>query len=361
MTSPLRYLAILKGKQGEYGALSTLAPEVKRLITPLLEIIPPRPNKRGVTKALTEYIENEAERIADCWGTGDRILADVRYLSAAANPYPLKVLCDRARALGVPLVPVASTDAPRAIVDPARYAYRVHRSGLCLRESPQAVLATSFPADLTRTLRDFDANPSTVDFVLDMGAIRDETGSLMPRFAASAFSRIPYLDQWRSVTLAASSFPVSLAHLGPGFHTMRRAEWALWESVCQATSTMSRAPGYGDYTVVSPGLSEGRWPGSATIRYTCAREVVIERGRGLLKHGTSQYVQLARHLLQHDSYVGASYSWGDEYVAACASGSVTAGNATRWVQVGVNHHLTYVARQVASIDARSRENEQGSA
>ena len=50
---------------------------------------------------------------------------------------------------------------------------------------------------------------------------------------------------------------------------------------------------------------------------------------------------------------GSGFSSGDEYIAGCANGSRGVSNQTRWKEVGINHHITMVVRDLANLGAGS--------
>ena len=341
-----RYLTVLKGKQGELRALSRLLPDVKQSILPLIEIIPPTTNNAGVVKPIQEHIHHEVERLAGNWGTDERVLVDARHLPVGGASHPLSILSERAHALDLGIVTVTSTTAPRSISDPAAYARREYGHGVCLRESTASVVADDYVRDIDRTLYDLGASPGETDFVLDVGHVRVDQQLLMPRFVATAISRIPYMSQWRSLSMTASSFPASLSHLQRGISRVPRGEWSLWTALRSLLPASVPMPNFGDYAVLHPDLTQGRWPGSATIRYTTTDSTLVVRGRGLATHGAGQYVELAQDLVGLDAYAGATFSWGDGYVRACAQAQAGPGNATKWIEVGVNHHITFVVRQL---------------
>ena len=88
---------------------------------------------------------------------------------------------------------------------------------------------------------------------------------------------------------------------------------------------------------------------TAKIRYTLDDHWLIVKGHSLAtppKYG--QFHSLARKLIRQREYMGPAFSWGDNYAAECAKGKATSGNLAKWVKVDTNHHLTFVAHQIAS-------------
>jgi hypothetical protein len=88
---------------------------------------------------------------------------------------------------------------------------------------------------------------------------------------------------------------------------------------------------------------------SASIRYTTPESWLIVKGRNVNQYGFEQYYDLCKQLIGRPEYVGPEFSWGDEFIWKCAQETAGTGNATTWRKVGVNHHLTLVARQLSNL------------
>lgn len=80
---------------------------------------------------------------------------------------------------------------------------------------------------------------------------------------------------------------------------------------------------------------------------------LVIKGRNVRQYGFEQYFELCGALVNRNEYSGAGFSWADDYIAKCAGRESGPGNATTWRKVGTNHHLTLVARQLASRPAAS--------
>ncbi|MCH8961308.1 MAG: hypothetical protein IH820_08305, partial [Bacteroidetes bacterium] len=57
---------------------------------------------------------------------------------------------------------------------------------------------------------------------------------------------------------------------------------------------------------------------------------------------------------QRDEFCGADFSAGDAYFVRMGSqlengGIKESGGAETWIRAGINHHLTFVVRQIASL------------
>ena len=187
-------------------------------------------------------------------------------------------------------------------------------------------------------------DPSHVHLVVDLGLVgQDNDYSLI-------FERLPALDDWRSFAVVAGSFPKDLTGLKRDRkHRLPRLEWEAWKAIVAQRSR--RRPVYGDYTTLHPTLSPIDRPvnPSASIRYTAEDDWIVMRGRGVRTRGgpgPKQYWAHAELLRIEDDYRGSHYSFGDQYIWEVARRESGPGNATKWAQVSVNHHLTFVLHQV---------------
>lgn len=154
---------------------------------------------------------------------------------------------------------------------------------------------------------------------------------------------------------AASSFPATLAAAGTGLSTIVRAEWLAYQ-VLLANRPGGAVVAFGDYAIAHPIYAPAPYLGSASVRYTIDSDWLIARGRtlkGPVHGGFAQFQGLCTQLVTTPVFAGASFSWGDAYIDQCSRGQVSTGNLTTWRGVGTNHHLTFVARQLASYRAPS--------
>lgn len=98
---------------------------------------------------------------------------------------------------------------------------------------------------------------------------------------------------------------------------------------------------------------------SASIRYTDDDKWWIFRGK-IPGHvnpktkekgpGREQYIDHARTLIKRPFYKKEGHCFGDAEINKVASeGNERPGNPRKWLEIGINHHLTLVARQIASL------------
>ena len=120
----------------------------------------------------------------------------------------------------------------------------------------------------------------------------------------------------------------------------------MWNDV--AYSNLTSIPKIGDYGVRLPGFvtfDPRRMGRAPKYVYTCQDYWLSARGQ---QDQMSQFQQLAQQLVERDEFCGAGYSWGDERIVEIANGNGI-GSMTNWISYGTNHHLTFVAEQLANL------------
>src|SRR5258708_7679806 len=127
----------------------------------------------------------------------------------------------------------------------------------------------------------------------------------------------------------------------------------LWKTLQRRPGLLPRAGMiFGDYAIAHPVTKEldpRTMQMSASIRYTTQNNWLVLKGRNVRQYGFDQYFDLSRALVERIEYSGRDFSWGDKYIADCATGMEGPGNATTWRKVGTNHHLTLVTREIANL------------
>jgi Beta protein len=299
-----------------------------------------------------------ADWLLQCWGTGYRVLIDVA--AAATEPrareeiHPVTRFHEDARDRGIVGIPVVGLDQAADYQEAVAHAAAIDQRGVCIR-----LVAPDFN-DSVRLARKLESllrrrlvvEPEEVDLLVDLKAFQAEKVGLQLGATQSALLALPHVDRWRSLMLAQSAFPRSLSTVARGTTVrLSRAEWTLWRDLWKERAELPRLPTFADYAAEFPGFFRGDFVDpTAVIRYTVDDAWLILRGHNLSgPEGHGQFRQLARQLIAHSEYRGPSFSDGDRYIHDCAQGFGGTGNPTTWRRVAVNHHLTLVTRELASL------------
>lgn len=359
MLDRMHYVPILKGKAGEFDAIETLSATAKQAITPLLEMPPIGWDFRNDRPEATidEHVDGFAEKILGAWGTADVAMLDLEQVDdqgpLSSGSDPLTFVLDAARSNGLKIVPVTGIDRPQEYQSAVAHAIGLDGRGLCLRLNGESLTQiTVNPERLAELLDTLEVGPQQVDLVLDFESIYGIPTGPLQLTMLTMLTHLPMRDQWRSLTLAAGSMPEDMSDVqSNSAEIVPRPEWSLWVAI---RASAPRRPQFGDYGVAHPSyvsldmrLIYPRM--TAKIRYTIDDAWLLVKGRSLKRHGYGQFRDLAAQIVARHEYCGAGFSWGDEYIAECASGIRGTGNLATWVSVATNHHLTFVVDRISSL------------
>lgn len=354
------YVPILKGKEGEYGALKELSSTVKDRITPLVEVTPiPWDFENEVpAKTIDAHLGKVTDKIKGCWPEKTPIFIDLLWIPETERMsdgrHPLTFILDSARSKDLYLIPVTGVARNRDYQMAVKDAALKDRRGYCLRlENDDFGEFGTLGTKINDLLGEIGTGPDEVDLLLDFKEISSSQTAAVSIAANSLISTLPFIAQWRTLIFAGTGFPPDLSDVAASsVKTIARSEWTVWQSLVSTSSTIKRKPSLGDYGISHPSAIEidpRIMKMSANLRYTTDTDWLILKGRNVRDHGFDQFHALCRQLIARPEYKGAAFSWGDQSISDCAARTTNPGNATTWRKVGTNHHVTLVAGQLASL------------
>jgi len=340
-------------------------PNRKLHLTPLLEIpaVPWDYENETPKKELETHLDHIVKYIADSWEKERPFFIDLLWDAEDEHTedgrHPLKYLSDKALENGLHIIPVVDMLRDEEYVSAVKQTSAAHGFGVCLRvfqsdlENPD-----QFSTELDNLLQFLNVVPEDADLILDLKDVSSGQVTILARAVVSLLEDLPYVNRWRTLTLAASAFPINMTGLQEGFNYVERKEWKVWKHIVTALKErVPRLPTFGDYAVQHPEPPE--LPPfirmTANIRYTTDNHWLIAKGRVLnsANRAKDQYPLLCQQLIKHQAYCGKSFSWGDEYIYKCAHNQGGPGNATTWRHVGTSHHLAFVVDQISSLSYAS--------
>jgi hypothetical protein len=352
------YVPVLKWRQGEYQALWRLSEPVKDWISPLLEI-PTEPwdfETETPAKSLDEHLERFGSRLKAKWNNRQCFI-DSCYIDGSAQmatgQHHLEFLFDLARKEGAAPVPVSGLGRNPDYDSAVRNIIAQDHRGACVRLSADD-FGDSISNDLHDLFARLDAGPPNMHLVIDMA--EEISGSPVAQGLAwkALLQQTPWLNDWMSVTVAATSFPGALpAALFRPHGLTPRSEWSAYRALLANIGGL-RIPTFGDYSVSHPQtelLDPRVLDPNAKIKYTVDGEWLIHTGTQVKRHGRGQFQDLCQQLVANPSaaFPGPYYSWGDAYIHGCANGTESTGGTSTWPSVGNNRHITKVTRDVATL------------
>lgn len=352
------YVPILKAKEGEFRALQETRTATKDLMTPLFDVINiPWDYVNDVeSKTIDDHLNNIGKKILDYWGQERRFfldsdLIDGDRLMNDGLTHHLTYLFNDFRAKGIIGVPVTGLQRSANYKAAINGILNTDQRGVCLRLQNSDLTDSELKNIIDTDLAFYNLTPANIDLIIDLEGIEGNPDLLVLTVSTIINNAVPYIENWKSITVAATGFPSDLSDIkADTIDSIDRTEWLMWANLI--TKNLKRLPTFGDYGIAHPEIVEmdpRTMRVSASIRYTHDDYWVIVRGKWLLKHGHGQYRNLCANLIARPEYSGVAFSWGDNYINDCANEAVGTGNPGIWRKVGNNHHFQKVVTQISNL------------
>ena len=357
MFSIKHYVPILKWKLGEYMALGELNPDCRDKLTPLIEI-PPIPYDFIIeepARELDQHLEKVTKQIDKSWGKKRAFFLDLPNIAPEDrmknNIHPINFLANEAREKKLKMIPVIDMDKDQNYQTQVKTINQQDQNGICLRIKRDDFGDANLKDNLKKFIEFMEINQEKVDLILDLEYVAPQYEKMVMDFLPTTINSIHNLNNWRTFTFAATSFPEYLTDIPKhSVNTIRRSEWHIWNYLLK--SKIGRKPSFGDYAIAHPEITEidpRVIKMSANIRYATDTEWLIFKGGNLRREGYEQFHELCNIIVNHGNYCGEEYSAGDLHIKKCANRDTTPGSPTTWRKVGTNHHLTFIANQIFNL------------
>jgi hypothetical protein len=342
------YVPVLKVKRGEKNALQELAPLLRARMTPLLEIV-----ERRAEKTPAKHLQTAFKGFDAAVSGFGRYFLDCREIAPDGEAVAAQVFA-RASKMGTKFTPV--TGITRTADVDAALAHAA--DGIAIRVTRDDFESDRIPRELTAFMRDRKLVHERVDLIVDLGPVDDFVAAGVQKMATGFLAEIPGQQRWRTLTLSACAFPLSMRGVDRhGFGLVARAEWQAWLAVARSRrGARLRIPTYSDCAIQHPSGVEGfdprTMPVSAAIRYAVAKDWLLIKGESTRKTPPSvQFPQLATRLTNGDlktHFAGADHCHGCQEMTRAAAGAKGLGSAEAWRRLGTIHHLTVAADALPS-------------
>lgn len=353
------YVPILRWKKAERNALATLYEKDSHCLTPLFEIIPENIIKKGKLSKQDTMLDLEVatnkviEQLVKCWGPRpffiDLLWLTTDTLKQRTGSF-LEMLSQCAGIYNLCLIPVTGLSRDGPYQSSVQKVLSVHRQGACLRLTSDDLKNPEFTKNIDTTLKALKLTPDMVDILVDF-RIFDQNASTYKTLC----SHIPHIESWRNFIVASGAFPEDLSKCPKNDQSkLDRSDWIYWKNQVTADETLARTPIFSDYTIQhAKYIKKGKgWHFSASIRYTSGDYWLIMRGEDAIRKdgpGFAQWPANAILLCDLPEYCTATFSAGDKYIKEMSMQRKETGNPATWLEAGINHHMTFVVRQIANL------------
>lgn len=356
MFSHAHYVPILKFRQGEYLAMGRAATSIKKWMTPLFEI-PTEPwdfEENRPSKSMDEHLSKLGKRLSRNWKA--RCFIDSPYIdgtaSVASGLHHLEQAFTLARAEGCLAVPVIGIERHLIYKKAVSSIIAIDRRGACIRVSPDD-FASNIAGKISGLLSTIGLNASECDLIIDANDDVSSSSNSQATVWKSQIASLPFLADWRSLTVAGGSFPATLTPTSSyrPHKDLKRHEWLAYKALLKGK--VARIPTFGDYSAASPKTFEmdpRLMDPNAKLKYTLNDEWRVVMGKQVKKNGRAQYQTLCTYLIKSlgGSWPGPTYSHGDQFIDDCAGGKGNGGSST-WPTVTTSHHTAVAVRGIATL------------
>ncbi|MGD6961536.1 beta family protein [Fictibacillus phosphorivorans] len=355
------YVPILKWKRGERTALENLHSSIKEKMKPLFEIQPVSYNHaaNAFSKTIDDHLQDIGDQVNSSWGQLTPVFVDLDTLYENEDfkddilqngQHPIEFVIEDIESKGTPAIPVTGIYRDDPFQNAIKAIIKQYNRGVCLRlEVADLADLNMLKDDLDHLLDFLEVTRDNIDIIIDYKQIIPQQEQAHTRDVTLTLVQLPYLLEWRTLTLASTAYPKNLRQIATNsYGVLPRTEWTVYQKI--RGYGLARIPAFADYNITNPdyvNLDPRLINMAAGVKYTSGNEFHIFRGIGIRNNGFSQMNQICQDIISNSCYSGSHFSHGDKYIHDCATQSVTTGNAEKWVTVGVNHHLTCVIHDLS--------------
>jgi hypothetical protein len=352
MTVPM-YTPIVKAKLNDLKAVQRLSDDILSIAKPMIEVLPPPKGTSNVDDVLRKLCQ-QAEKylggmeiFVDFYWFGTKSLDGLGENGAIAG---FRQLAKN----GIFVTPTYAVDRDPSLWKKLSAVTKLHNRGFCFRvdvdDLDDQALATW--SEIKKRAIEIGVSLESVDLLIDMRDVRaiEQEGAI--NTLLDFLGSDPELETLRSIVIAGSSALKDVTSVPKNdVLAVPRRELSIWSRLIFERPGL-KLLSFGDYGVIHPDFSP-RGPSkhmNGKIRYTTGTDTRYCRGNSLREGAKfAQYFGLAKKVTSEVGYCGPAYSFGDQYVHDCANSKIGPGNLGSWVLADMNHHMTYVTRQVQAL------------
>ncbi|MEN6521908.1 MAG: beta family protein [Armatimonadota bacterium] len=362
------YVPMLKWRTAEQQALEKLDTNRKNFITPLIQLVMPPVRKlkkdekeKTPKEIMTESIEllntkapEFPKQIQRCWGQKPIFVDPSLLYTSDIRARILNKIAATGEELDLSIIPVVNLSSDDDMKKTVCSIMHKYNKGACLKlVSVDFSDYKQLKRDIRKFIEDTKLEEKNIDLIIDL---QEDKGD--EYFNISKLSQeLPNLKDWRTFTLTCGAFPIDLSACKVDKKNLiPRKDWCNWVDLI-TQKKLERYPAFSDYTVRHPIHKESTlfFSPSASICYTLENDWLIMRGQ---KAQSMQYLANAKLLSSMPEFFGPDFSRGDQFIAAKGNyfddyikhpEKKGTGNATMWIEAGINHHLACTVNQIANL------------
>lgn len=352
------YVPALRWRQGEYQALAHLAASAKDRIVPYITIpeVEFDFEERQPKKSVQKHVQPFAARFKGKWGQrpawigvhhniADKPMSDGRDVVA--------YVFDELRSLEANGIPAVPLDAAPPIVVSVKAAVSTDGRGAAITIRLEDLMKADARTRVEGLAASLGLALNKVDLVVDLGAPNFEPYDAFAGALIGVLRRLGDLRAFRNFVVIGTAMPKTFKEVAKGADQLPRHDWLFYRVLFSRMPDGMRRPSYGDYTIVHPeftAVDMRMIKAAGKLVYTTPTAWEVRKG-GSFRNNPEQMHDHCASIVASGAFRGFGYSFGDDYIAKCAARTAKASNQTRWKEVAVNHHITHVLEDLATLCA----------
>ena len=351
------YVPALRWRQGEYQALLRLKESVKDQIIPLISIPevefdfelwqPKKTVHNHVLPFVDRYKAKWDKRPA--WITLNDSIAVGRMDDGS---HIFDYVFDGLRSHNAMAIPALPLTADTDTVEAAERAAARDRRGAGVTIRLEDLMNPAARPAILALINRLAVPFAEADLIVDLRAPNFQPYETFANALIVAIRRLGDINVFRNFVLLSTAAPKTFKDIPMGSDEIPRHDWLFFRTLLYSLPAEVRRPIYGDYTIVHPeftAIDMRKIKSAGKVIYTTHGTWATRKGRAFRDNPAQMHTHCAEIVNDPNfQFRGQDFSLGDNYIAKCAVHQVGPSNPTRWKEVGINHHITFVAEDLAS-------------
>lgn len=356
------YVPVLRWRLGEYQAILRLEPDIKDRIIPLICIPEVEFDFESYQpkKTVQEHVEPFLRRYREKWGIRPAWISlnkDIAVGRMDDGRHVFDFIFDGIRPLGTCAVPALSLASDSDTLAAAARAIARDGRGVGLLVRLEDLMKRHIRAKIVNLCRALSVSLQETDLIIDLRAPNFLPYNTFATAMIVALRRVGDLTVYRNLVLASTAIPDSFKDVAKDSDEIPRHDWLFYQALLRALPRDMRRPVYGDYTIVHPdfvALDMRKIKAAGKVIYTTAETWATRKGGAFRDDREQMHTHCDAIVTETEfQFRGASFSFGDRYIARCAIRQETPSNLSRWKEVAINHHITVVVDDLAKFGVAS--------
>lgn len=307
-------------------------------------------------KSVHEHVHPFIARLDTKWGKRPAWIAlDITIAVGRMNDgsHPFDYVFAGLRPKGAITIPALPLDIDSDTMNAAARATASDGQGAAVLLRLEDLMSGNPRKAIVNFANSLDIGLDELDVIVDLRARNFEPYKVFAAALTAALKRLGNLHEVRNFVLLGTAIPNSFAQLAKGSDAIPRHDWLFFKELISAMPASMRRPIYGDHTIVHPeftALDMRKVKAAGKIIYTTPETWATRKG-GAFRDNPAQMHGHCAEVIKDPAFAfrGASFSYGDKYIADCAVKAERPSNLSRWKDVTINHHITTVADDLATL------------